>query len=109
MILTVSSFAFCFVKNDLLTIRAAVPKTSLNHDFQQLVTHECWNFLFIRRELGGTGTGCLFQFTYCVLARPFVAKKKISPIRRCIDALNSYVYCAIGLHIYKINAKSDVY
>ena len=20
----------------------------------------------IRRELGGTGTGCLFQFTYCV-------------------------------------------
>ena len=23
--------------------------------------------MFIRRELGGTGTGCLFQFTYCVL------------------------------------------
>ena len=23
-------------------------------------------FIFIRRELGGTGTGCLFQFTYCV-------------------------------------------
>ena len=23
-------------------------------------------FMFIRRELGGTGTGCLFQFTYCV-------------------------------------------
>ena len=22
-------------------------------------------FMFIRRELGGTGTGCLFQFTYC--------------------------------------------
>ena len=22
-------------------------------------------FVFIRRELGGTGTGCLFQFTYC--------------------------------------------
>ena len=22
-------------------------------------------FIFIRRELGGTGTGCLFQFTYC--------------------------------------------
>ena len=22
-------------------------------------------FLFIRRELGGTGTGYLFQFTYC--------------------------------------------
>ena len=24
-------------------------------------------FMFIRRELGGTGTGCLFQFTYCVV------------------------------------------
>ena len=24
-------------------------------------------FMFIRRELGGTGTGSLFQFTYCVL------------------------------------------
>ena len=24
-------------------------------------------FMFIRRELGGMGTGCLFQFTYCVL------------------------------------------
>ena len=23
-------------------------------------------FMFIRRGLGGTGTGCLFQFTYCV-------------------------------------------
>ena len=22
-------------------------------------------FMFVRRELGGTGTGCLFQFTYC--------------------------------------------
>ena len=22
-------------------------------------------FMFMRRELGGTGTGCLFQFTYC--------------------------------------------
>ena len=23
--------------------------------------------MFIRRELGGTGTGCLFQFSYCVV------------------------------------------
>ena len=22
-------------------------------------------FMLIRRELGGTGTGCLFQFTFC--------------------------------------------
>ena len=26
-------------------------------------------FMFIRRELGGTGTGCLFQFTYCESVR----------------------------------------
>ena len=26
-------------------------------------------FMFIRRELGGTGTGCLFQITYCVELR----------------------------------------
>ena len=27
-------------------------------------------FMFIRRELVGTGTGCLFQFTYCDSAVP---------------------------------------
>ena len=40
------------------------------HDFRQLVTHECCNiyiYIYIRRELGGTGTGCLFQLTYCVV------------------------------------------
>ena len=36
-----------------------------HHDFRQLVTHECCNSECIRRELGGSGTGCLFQFTYC--------------------------------------------
>ena len=36
-----------------------------HHDFRQLVTHECCNIICIRRELGGTGTECLFQFTYC--------------------------------------------
>ena len=27
-------------------------------------------FMFIRRELGGTGTGCLSQFTYCGTVNP---------------------------------------
>ena len=27
-------------------------------------------FMFIRRELGGMGTGCLFQFTYCDTCTP---------------------------------------
>ena len=31
-----------------------------HHDFRQMVTHECCNSLCIRRELGETGTGCLF-------------------------------------------------
>ena len=26
-------------------------------------------FMFIRRELGGTGTECLFEFTYCEFKR----------------------------------------
>ena len=25
-------------------------------------------FMIMGRELGGTGTGCLFQFTYCAMA-----------------------------------------
>ena len=28
-------------------------------------------FMFLRRELGGTGTGCLFQFTYCEYRNTF--------------------------------------
>ena len=37
-----------------------------HHDFRQLVTHECCNSYFIKRELGETVTGCLFQLTYFV-------------------------------------------
>ena len=33
--------------------------------------------MFIRRELGGTGTGCLFQFTYCAFIRNSDLKKYI--------------------------------
>ena len=40
-------------------------------------------FMFIRRELGGTGTGCLFQFTYCVV------KSKLLP-RGAMDDLMHY-------------------
>ena len=35
-------------------------------------------FIFIRRELGGTGTGCLFQFTYCGNEAPEKVKKVMS-------------------------------
>ena len=36
--------------------------------------------MFIRRELGGTGTRCLFQFTYCeyMAYRALAAKKLYS-------------------------------
>ena len=44
-------------------------------------------FMFIRRELGGTGTGCLFQFTYCDkdCGQFFVQKKQNTKTR--IDLL----------------------
>ena len=29
-------------------------------------------FMLIRRELGGTGTGCLFQFTYCDISKSYL-------------------------------------
>ena len=35
-------------------------------------------FMFIRRELGGTGTGCFFQLTYCVTNHLKQAQKSIS-------------------------------
>ena len=38
-----------------------------HHEFRQVVMHECCNITCIRQELGGTGTVCLFQFTYCAL------------------------------------------
>ena len=34
--------------------------------------------MFIRRELGGTGAGCLFQFTYCVNVLMRVELTKVS-------------------------------
>ena len=43
----------------------AVP-TTLTSRFSTTGYAQCCNSNCIRRELGGTGTGCLFQFTYCV-------------------------------------------
>ena len=42
-------------------------------------------FMFIRRELGGTGTGCLFQFTYCVvmLCSTYVVSFLVLQSSRC--------------------------
>ena len=39
-------------------------------------------FMFIRRELGGTGTGCLFQFTYCdVLFGTNMSRQTVQSVR----------------------------
>ena len=54
-------------------------------------------FMFIRRELGGTDTGCLFQFTYCagkcigylMKGMWYHIKSHISVHRLCISALSS--------------------
>ena len=35
-------------------------------------------FMFIRRELGETRTGCLFQFTYCVIFNKILSFSYIS-------------------------------
>ena len=37
-------------------------------------------FMFIRRELGGTGTECLFQFTYCDIILIVARHKQIQCI-----------------------------
>ena len=42
----------------------AVP-TTLTSRFLTTGCTRVLKFICIRRELGGTGTGCLFQFTYC--------------------------------------------
>ena len=49
-------------------------------------------FMFIRRELGGTGTGCLFQFTYCDVGSALL--KSIILIQSLISRINE-VYIAI--------------
>ena len=56
--------------------------------FRLLVTHEC-----CYSELGGTGTGCLFQFTYCGNIIPYFCRKSgkvlqnLSPAAFVIGAL----------------------
>ena len=47
--------------------------------------------MFIRPELGGKGTGCLFQFTYCVIVFcPFVFKTLSgNEILTSIDSYNT--------------------
>ena len=54
-----------------------------HHDFRQLVRHECCNSECIRRELGGTGTGCLIQLPYCAYDSTSIASldcvKRYSP------------------------------
>ena len=37
-------------------------------------------FMFLRRELGGTGTGCFFQFTYCALGTRKISILKLVPL-----------------------------
>ena len=53
----------------------AVP-TTLTSRFPTTSYARVLQFIFIRRELGGTGTGCLFQFTYCALWKPL--KRRIA-------------------------------
>ena len=52
-----------------LIMKAGPKKSAYNLKSARLPTtgyERALKFMFIRRELGGKGTGCLFQFTYCV-------------------------------------------
>ena len=44
-------------------------------------------FMFIRRELGGTGTGCLFQFTYCDLETGLFTMEYNVYTRGCVGGI----------------------
>ena len=48
-------------------------------------------FMFTRRELGGTGTGYLFQFAYCETGSS-LARTNLSPFARCTLGLNRHFY-----------------
>ena len=63
-------------------------------------------FMFIRRELGGTRTGCLFQFTYCVycsLDIPTCYKQRFS-IRVNCTPLN---ICRLVSDYLHVSAQSE--
>ena len=42
-------------------------------------------FMFIRRELEGTRTGCLFQFTYCVRGQAANIQESPKELRRYLQ------------------------
>ena len=52
-------------------------------------------FMFIRRKLGGTGTGCLFQFTYSSYCDPFHLMCAFSYVRTthtCLSLHSSHTH-----------------
>ena len=61
--LAVQNFSICSVTITIEMIRVQRYKYTR---FPTTGYARALKFMFIRRELGGTGTGCLFQFTYCV-------------------------------------------
>ena len=50
-------------------------------------------FMFIRRELGGTGTGCLFQFTYCEISPSLSLLKLFSSFPLTFTCKFLVVFC----------------
>ena len=52
--------------------------------------------MFIGRELGGTGTGCLLQFTYCVMSKGTF----VTGLRYWFPLDNSFKVCRMSSSIW---------
>ena len=70
-------------------------------------------FMFIRRELGGTHTGCLFKFTYCAHTHLSELGKdynvvKINYITLSILELSHYKYAGNGIFLYAVTIQLSI-
>ena len=67
-------------------------------------------FMFIRRELGGTGTGCLFQFTYCAItmsihacARSVLGHASREKLIKMVRSGAKHIIINLKINIFKDN------
>ena len=59
-------------------------------------------FMFRRREQGGTGTGCLFQFTYCEVDATVVPTKSDCDVIFCLQLLSKTLTCILHLSAHEL-------
>ena len=63
-------------------------------------------YMYIRRELGGTGTGCLFQFTYCGYGIFILSTLTLwdleTPDRVVLQTVKTQMKCSMMLHFIRV-------